>query len=237
MLLSLPGGGSGMGRSIAQQLARRGDAVVVVDVNGEAAEQVAKELREEGARAVASQADVSDRADVDRAMQLARSEFGPVGILVTSAGVARFERFGDITLDSWNRVLAINLTGTFHCVQAALPDMEEAKWGRIVLISSSSAQRGAPRMAHYASSKGGVIALAKTLALEFASSGITVNNIAPSSIDTPMVQEWQAAGAVGGVGRHGPQYPGRARRGRVTTSRQRACFSVRKRRAISPARP
>lgn len=118
---------------------------------------------------------------------------------MTSAGVAKFERFGDITLESWNRVLAINLTGTFHCVQAALPDMEEAQWGRVVLISSSSAQRGARRMAHYASSKGGVITLARTLALEYAASGITVNNIAPSSIDTPMVHEWQASGAVGGV--------------------------------------
>jgi 2-hydroxycyclohexanecarboxyl-CoA dehydrogenase len=188
-----------MGLSIAQHLARRGDAVAVVDVNGEAAERVAKDLREDGARALAYQADVSDRSDVDRAMQAARNEFGPVGILVTSAGVAKLERFRDITLESWNRVLAINLTGTFHCVQAVVPDMEEAKWGRVVLISSSSAQRGAPRMAHYASSKGGVIALAKTLALELAASGITVNNIAPSSIDTPMVHEWQAAGAVGGV--------------------------------------
>jgi 2-hydroxycyclohexanecarboxyl-CoA dehydrogenase len=130
---------------------------------------------------------------------MARSEFGPVGILVTSAGVAQFEPFGEITLDSWNRVLAINLTGTFHCVQAALPDMVEARWGRVVMISSSSAQRGAPRMAHYASSKGGVIALSKTLALEYAASGITVNNIAPSSIDTPMVHEWQSAGTLGPI--------------------------------------
>lgn len=186
-----------MGRSICHHLARKEDAIAVVDLNGEAAEQVAKELRGDGARAVACQADVSDRGQVDHAMQVTRSELGPVGILVTSAGVAKFEPFAKITLESWNRVLAINLTGTFHCVQAALPDMLDAKWGRIVLISSSSAQRGAPRMAHYASSKGGVIALARTLALEYAASGITVNNIAPSSIDTPMVHEWQASGAVG----------------------------------------
>jgi 2-hydroxycyclohexanecarboxyl-CoA dehydrogenase len=134
---------------------------------------------------------------VDDAMHTVRSELGPVGILVTSAGVAKFEPFADITLESWNRVMAINLTGTFHCVQAALPDMVEAKWGRVVLISSSSAQRGAPRMAHYASSKGGVIALARTLALEYAASGITVNNIAPSSIDTPMVDQWRVSGAIG----------------------------------------
>lgn len=186
-----------MGRSICQHLARRGDAVAVVDSNGDAAQSVAKELQEEGARALACPTDVSDRAQVDHAMQAVRSELGPIAILVTSAGVARFERFAEITLESWNRILAINLTGTFHCVQAALPDMVDAQWGRVVLISSSSAQRGAPRMAHYASSKGGVIALARTLALEYAALGITVNNIAPSSIDTPMVNEWQASGAMG----------------------------------------
>ena len=193
------GGASGMGRSICHHLARRENAVAIVDLNGEAAEQVAEELRGDGARAVACPADVSDRAQVDHAMQVARSQLGPLGILVTSAGVAKFEPFAEITLESWNRVLAINLTGTFNCVQAALPDMLDARWGRVVLISSSSAQRGAPRMAHYASSKGGVIALAKTLALEYAASGITVNNIAPSSIDTPMVHEWQASGAVGPI--------------------------------------
>jgi 2-hydroxycyclohexanecarboxyl-CoA dehydrogenase len=193
----ITGGASGMGRSICHHLASRASAVAVVDLNGEAAEQVARELRGDGARAVACQADVSDRVEVDRAMRTARSELGPVAILVTSAGVAKFEPFGEITLESWNRVLEINLTGTFHCIQAALPDMLEVKWGRVVMISSSSAQRGAPRMAHYASSKAGIIALTKTLALEYASSGITVNNIAPSSIDTPMVHEWQASGAIG----------------------------------------
>jgi 2-hydroxycyclohexanecarboxyl-CoA dehydrogenase len=193
------GGASGMGRSICQHLAKQGHAVAVVDSNGDAAESLAKELCEEGAHVLACRTDVSDRSQVDQAMQAVRSELGPVAILVTSAGVAKFEKFAEITLESWNRVLAINLTGTFHCVQAALPDMVDARWGRIVLISSSSAQRGAPRMAHYASSKGGVIALARTLALEYAALGITVNNIAPSSIDTPMVDEWRASGKIDDV--------------------------------------
>jgi 2-hydroxycyclohexanecarboxyl-CoA dehydrogenase len=198
-LAVVTGGASGIGRSICHHLARHGNPVAIVDIDGEGAERVAKELRGDGARVLACRADTSVRSDVDQAIQMARSEFGPVGILVTSAGVAQFEPFGEITLDSWNRVLAINLTGTFHCVQAALPDMVEARWGRVVMISSSSAQRGAPRMAHYASSKGGVIALSKTLALEYAASGITVNNIAPSSIDTPMVHEWQSAGTLGPI--------------------------------------
>jgi 2-hydroxycyclohexanecarboxyl-CoA dehydrogenase len=190
------GGGSGMGRSICLDLGRQGDAVVVVDVSADAAEQVADEIRNAGGRAVASHTDVSDRAQVDDAMRLARKEFGPIGILVMSAGVAKSEPYLEISTESWNRIISINLTGTFHCTQSALPDMVEARWGRIVLISSSSAQRGAPTMAHYASSKGGMIALTKTLALEFAAVGITVNNIAPSVIDTPMVRQQQEAGSV-----------------------------------------
>ena len=148
-----------MGRSICHNLAGRENAIAVVDSNGEAAETVAKELRENGAHAVACRADVSDRAQVDDAMRTVRSELGPVGILVTSAGVAKFEPFADITLESWNRVLAINLTGTFHCVQAALPDMVDAKWGRVVLISSSSAHHGQQhRTLEYRHPHGGPVA-------------------------------------------------------------------------------
>jgi len=185
-----------MGRSICLDLARHGKAVAVVDLDGDAADRVAKELQADGAQAVACQTDVSDRDQVDQAMDAARSQFGPVGILVTSAGVTASQPFSEITLESWNRIIAVNLTGTFHCAQAALPDMMEARWGRVVLISSSSAQRGAPRMAHYSASKGGVIALTRTLALEYASFGITVNNIPPSMIDTPMVHKMQADGAM-----------------------------------------
>ena len=94
---------------------------------------------------------------VDAALDKVRAELGPVAIMVTSAGLDAFEPFTDITIESWERILAVNLTGTFHCLQAAVPDMLAARWGRIVTISSSSAQSGAPRMAHYVASKGGVI--------------------------------------------------------------------------------
>jgi NAD(P)-dependent dehydrogenase (short-subunit alcohol dehydrogenase family) len=93
-------------------------------------------------------------------------------------------------------MLAVNLTGTFHCLQAAAPDMIEARWGRMVTISSSSAQSGALRMAHYVASKGGVIALTKALALELAPHGITVNNIPPGVIDTPMLRRAETEGDV-----------------------------------------
>lgn len=190
------GGASGIGLSIAQHLARTGHSVVIADVNGEAAEEEAKAITADGGRAIGAAVDVSDRAQVDAAMNAARKEFGPVTILVTSAAISRSERFAEITPQSWQQIMDVNLTGTFHCVQSALPDMLESGWGRVVLISSSSAQRGAPGMAHYAASKGGVIALGKTLALEFAPLGITVNNVAPSSVYTPMVAQQVAAGAL-----------------------------------------
>jgi 2-hydroxycyclohexanecarboxyl-CoA dehydrogenase len=104
-----------------------------------------------------------------------------------------------------------NLTGTFACVQAAAPDMLAAGWGRIVTISSSSAQSGAPNMAHYASSKGGVISLTKSLAVELARQGITVNTIPPSLVDTPMARQAEAAGDFPGVDVIAPMVPlGRA---------------------------
>jgi 2-hydroxycyclohexanecarboxyl-CoA dehydrogenase len=105
----------------------------------------------------------------------------------------------------------VNLTGTFTCVQKALPDMLEAQWGRIVTISSSSAQSGAPHMAHYAASKGGVISLTKALAVEFAKQGITANSISPSLVDTPMARKAEAAGDFIGVDVVAPMVPvGRA---------------------------
>jgi len=190
------GGASGIGLSISQHLARHGHSVVVADLNGENAEKEAKAIREAGGQAVAAEVDVSDRIQVDEAMRIARGEFGPLGILVTSAAVSRVEPFTEMTAQSWQQVIDVNLTGTFNCAQAAISDMIEARWGRVVLISSSSAQRGARRMTHYAASKGGVIAFGKSLALEYAPIGITVNNIAPSAILTPMVEQQQAIGAV-----------------------------------------
>ncbi len=138
-------------------------------------------------------------------------ELGPVQILVTSAGIEQFISVTDITADAWDRMIGVNLTGTFTCIQAVLADMIAAGWGRIVTISSSSAQSGAPNMAHYAASKGGVISLTKTLAVELARSGITVNTIPPSLVDTPMARNAEAAGDFPGVDVVGPMVPlGRA---------------------------
>jgi 2-hydroxycyclohexanecarboxyl-CoA dehydrogenase len=191
------GAASGMGLAIARHLAARGDCVALLDLQGEATIRAAEELRESGAQAIGVEADVSDRAAVDAALDKVRAELGPIEIMVTSAGLDAFEPFPSITPASWERILAVNLTGTFHCLQAAVPDMLEARWGRMVTISSSSAQSGAPRMAHYVASKAGVIGLTRALALDLAPHGITVNCIPPGMIDTPMLRRAAAGGDIG----------------------------------------
>ena len=156
-------------------------------------------IEESGGIARGYQADVSDRDQVDAALAAIRADLGPLSVIVANAAVAPQQPFLEMTLEQWNQILTINLTGTFNLVQAGLPDLLDAGAGRVVLISSSSAQRGAPRMAHYAASKGGQLALTKALAVEFAKSGVTVNTVVPSSIDTPSVEKKRAAGTMPSV--------------------------------------
>ena len=188
------GAASGMGAAISRHLADRGHRVALLDLDGEGAQRGAKDLRAQGARALGASVDVADRAAVDGALREVRSELGPIEIMVTSAGLDAFESFTEISVSAWDRIVAVNLTGTFHCLQAAIPDMLAARWGRIVTISSSSAQSGAARMAHYVASKGGVIGLTKALAVELGPHGITVNTIPPGAIETPMSNRAQASG-------------------------------------------
>jgi 2-hydroxycyclohexanecarboxyl-CoA dehydrogenase len=188
------GGASGMGESTCHELGRRGNKVAVLDLNEGAAQRVADDLRAQGVTAIGVGADVSDRAAMEDAFAKVRSELGPITILVTSAGLFGFSPFAELSVENWERVIAVNLTGTFHACQLAVPDMLAAGWGRIIMISSSSAQRGSPEMAHYAASKGGVLSLTRSLAREYAARGITVNNIPPSGIETPMQHQQQAAG-------------------------------------------
>jgi 2-hydroxycyclohexanecarboxyl-CoA dehydrogenase len=187
------GGGSGLGQTISEHLAREGHRVAVLDVDAEAAEKVSADLAACGASAVAVQVDVADPVGVAGAFETVRGKLGPIEILITSAAVAGFTRFDQIGFDEWNRYLAVNLTGTFLCLQAALPDMVAARWGRVVTISSAAGQTGSIRQGHYSASKGGVIALTKTVALEYASKGITVNTVPPFTVDTPMLREAQRA--------------------------------------------
>ena len=120
-------------------------------------------------------------------------------MLVNAAGLDGFKRFNNLTFEDWQRVIDVNLHGVFHTIQAVLPDMVEAGWGRIVNISSSSTHSGAPYMSHYVAAKSAVNGLTKSLALEYGPSGITVNAVPPGFIDTPMLRNAEAQGFLGDI--------------------------------------
>jgi 2-hydroxycyclohexanecarboxyl-CoA dehydrogenase len=188
------GGASGIGRAVAEHLARAGHAVAVLDLDSGAAAATARDLAAGGAHAIGCPVDVVDRTAVEDAYTRVRTKLGPIGILVTCAAVSGFVRFQDITAETWRRTLDVNLSGTFHCIQAAIDDMVAGHWGRIVTVSSAAGQTASPRQAHYSASKGGVIAMTKTIAAEFARKGITANTVPPFTVDTPMLRGAQQAG-------------------------------------------
>lgn len=182
------GGGSGIGRAISLQMARDGAAVAVWDLNGEAAEQTVALIADEGGKAIACTGDAASREDIARSAALTRQAFGPISILVNNAGISSFVPFMNIDEALMDRVLSINIKGPMLCCQEIIPDMLQLEWGRIINVSSSSAQTGAPMMCHYSASKGAVIAFTKSLGLELAAKGITVNNVPPGFVDTPMLR-------------------------------------------------
>jgi 2-hydroxycyclohexanecarboxyl-CoA dehydrogenase len=197
------GGGSGIGRAISQRLAEDGYSVAVLDLNTDTAGQVAEEIRAKGYEALAfGGVDVSDQAQVNEAVQGVRRTLGPVLTLVNNAGLTGFKKFLHISAELWERMLSVNLTGPFYCAQAVVPDMVDAGWGRIVNISSSSAQSGQQFMSHYVASKAGLIGLTKAMALELGPAGITVNTIPPGFVDTPMLRASEESGLLGGTVDH-----------------------------------
>ena len=178
------GGGSGIGRAVVDRLRADGYNVATIDLHPSDDDY-------------AHTADVTDRAQVEAALSAIRAQWGPVTILVNAAGLDGFKRFTDITFEEWQKVVDVNLNGVFHCIQAVLPDMVEAGWGRIVNISSSSTHSGTPYMSHYVAAKSAVNGLTKSLALEYGPSGITVNAVPPGFIDTPMLRNAEARGSTG----------------------------------------
>jgi 2-hydroxycyclohexanecarboxyl-CoA dehydrogenase len=189
------GAAAGIGAAISHRLARDGIAIGVLDVLIEGAAETANRIISSGGRAVALQASIADRAQVKAAVHELRRKLGPITILVNNAGIAEFVPFKELTDTQWDRMMEVNLKGTFIVTQEVLPDMEAARWGRIVNISSSSAQSGSARMAHYSASKGAIIALTKTLALELGPLGITCNNIPPRFVMNTVMSEQAALSA------------------------------------------
>jgi len=189
------GAASGIGLATARRLAREGAKVAIWDLNEVGAQAAADEIRQAGQHAIASRVDVSRRDQVDAAVQAIHAEFGPVSILVNNAGITLFRNFMEMDEATWDQVMTVNLKSMLVCTQAVLPDMLQAKWGRVINVSSSSAQTGSAQMSCYAASKGGVIAFTKALAQELAATGVTVNNVPPGFVDTPMLR----GSAIGGV--------------------------------------
>ncbi len=190
------GAASGIGLGVARRLTEDGHAVALLDLDGDGIRRAVADLEAQGRRVRGHAVDVADRGAVEQVYASVREELGPVTIVVTSAGIEAFDPVLDITPEKWDRLIAVNLTGTFTCLQLAVADMVAAGWGRIVTVSSSSAQSGAPNMAHYVASKGGVIGLTKAFARELARNGITANTIPPTIVDTPMARKGEAHGDV-----------------------------------------
>jgi 2-hydroxycyclohexanecarboxyl-CoA dehydrogenase len=180
------GGASGIGLGIAQRLRSTGFHVASLDLNPPADDDFAY------------RADVTEPEQIADALTAIRAKLGPVTVLVNAAGIDGFKRFQNISFAEWQRVIDVNLNGVFHCVQAVLPDMLAAGWGRIVNISSSSTHSGQPFMTHYVSAKSAVNGLTKALALELGPYGITVNAVPPGFIDTPMLRKNEEARRLGG---------------------------------------
>ena len=191
------GGASGIGLAISEALAGRGCSVAMLDVQKDALDEQTDRLRVLGRTVSGYVCDVTDRPGVEATVEQVRSELGTPLILVNNAGRPLFRPFLSITVEQWEQVLDVNLTGTFHLCQVVLPHMVEAGWGRIVNISSSSTHGGQPYLSGYVAAKSAVVGLTKSLALEHGPDCITVNTIPPGFIDTPMLQRDAEKGRLG----------------------------------------
>ena len=181
------GGGGGIGGATCRRFASEGAQVAVFDINLEAAEKVAADIRAGGGQAAAFACNITDRAQVDAAVAAAQTQLGPIAVLVNNAGWDVFKPFLKTVPAEWEKLIAINLTGALHMLHAVLPGMVERKYGRIVNVASDAARGGSSGEAVYSACKGGLVALSKTLAREHARQSITVNVVCPGPTDTALL--------------------------------------------------
>ena len=175
------GGGTGIGAATAEALARAGAKLSLLGRRPEPLQKVAEAV---GGAAIAC--DVTDREAVRRAFDEARAANGPIDLLIVNAGIAESAPFHKMSRESWDRIVAVNLTGAFDCAGAAIADLLASRNGRIVFVASVASLRGVPYAAHYAASKHGLLGLMRSLAAEYAKTSLTVNAVCPGYVDTPM---------------------------------------------------
>jgi NAD(P)-dependent dehydrogenase (short-subunit alcohol dehydrogenase family) len=189
------GAGSGIGRAIAEKLAREGERVVVNDLEEASAEEVVTGIRELGGEAASAPGDVSDPEAVGSMVETARGAFGPVEVLVNNAGYGQQKPFVELTVEDFDRMIGVHLRGTFLCTSAVLPGMLAAGRGVIVNVASQLGQIGGVELCHYSAAKAGIIGLTKSLAREVSAQGVRVNAVAPGPINTELVlglsEEWR----------------------------------------------
>ena len=184
----ITGAAQGIGKAIALKLADSGADVVIVDMNLEKAQATAKEIEGRGRRAVALKANVANLQETEAMIDETVAKLGAIHILVNNAGITRDALILRMKEEDWDAVIAVNLKGVFNCTKAAVKHMVKQRYGRIINIASIVGEMGNAGQANYSASKAGVIALAKTVAREFASRNITCNAIAPGFIETAMTQ-------------------------------------------------
>jgi 3-oxoacyl-[acyl-carrier protein] reductase len=182
------GAGQGIGRGIAVKLAEKGADVVVSDIKAQTARQTAKEVKALGGRTLAVEVDVAQRSQVENMVTNVVAELGKIDILVNNAGIARSATLLKLTDEAWDQVLDVNLKGIFYATQAVAPHMMEARYGKIINISSIYGRTGAVGDSNYVASKAGIVGFTKSVARELARHNINVNAILPGMVDTPLLQ-------------------------------------------------
>ena len=183
------GGGRGIGSAVARALAEVGARVVVSARSTDQIESVAESLRQLGHKAWAVTCDVTDPDQVENLVQESTELLGSVDILINNAGIASSAPLKAISLEDWERIMAVNVTGPFLCTQAFIPAMIETGWGRVVNVASVAGKVGQPYIAAYCASKHALIGFTRAVAVEMAAKGVTVNAVCPGYVDTPMTDE------------------------------------------------